>query len=331
MTKGTIEEDILERAKRKMILEYASELLKNDTLKSTDRAVINQMDTTGAHINGTATPKDKSGEFSKEELSAILKFGAQNMYKTDDSAQSKKLDEMDLDDILTKADAFDTETAAQPGGTSLGGEGFLSQFAEIQDVKNDMNEPLSWDDIIPADERIKLDEEESKALAAEELAATTRKRKAAHQPGAYEGMEGDNEDAGSSRPGSPSSKGGKKSKAIGAPRKSNAQKSLELKGGLRVFVVLASRADLSQNVISVFSSAVSKSGVTFALDTNSSSRRPVWKRRTGSSSPRPARRSLPKLKKPSPRTRVTSRTCRIAENPSRPRYDKRPSCSRTRL
>lgn len=34
------------------------------------------MDTTGAHINGSATPK---GEFSKDELSAILKFGAQNM------------------------------------------------------------------------------------------------------------------------------------------------------------------------------------------------------------------------------------------------------------
>jgi len=42
-------------------------------------AVINQMDTTGAHINGTSTPKDKSGDYSKEELAAILKFGAQNM------------------------------------------------------------------------------------------------------------------------------------------------------------------------------------------------------------------------------------------------------------
>jgi chromodomain-helicase-DNA-binding protein 1 len=37
------------------------------------------MDTTGAHINGNVAPKEKSGEFSKEELSAILKFGAQNM------------------------------------------------------------------------------------------------------------------------------------------------------------------------------------------------------------------------------------------------------------
>jgi chromodomain-helicase-DNA-binding protein 1 len=217
VTKGTIEEDILERAKRKMILEYA---------------IINQMDTTGAHINGNATPKDKGGEFSRDELSAILKFGAQNLYKTDETAQSKKLDEMDLDDILTKADAFDTETAAQPSGTSLGGEGFLAQFAAIQDVKNDPNDTLSWDDIIPVEERVKLDEEESRALAAEEAAAASRKRKAAQQPGAYQDMDFD-EDGASSKPGSPN---GKKAR-IGQPRKSNAQKALELKErDLRVLI-----------------------------------------------------------------------------------------------
>ena len=37
------------------------------------------MDTTGAHINGTSAPKEKSSDLSREELSAILKFGAQNM------------------------------------------------------------------------------------------------------------------------------------------------------------------------------------------------------------------------------------------------------------
>lgn len=81
VTKGTIEEDILERAKRKMILEYASEsLIGAPNAIQADRPVINQMDTTGAHINGTSTPKEKSGDFSKEELAAILKFGAQNLY-----------------------------------------------------------------------------------------------------------------------------------------------------------------------------------------------------------------------------------------------------------
>ncbi|ORX35357.1 putative transcription regulator [Kockovaella imperatae] len=208
VTKGTIEEDILERAKRKMILEYA---------------IINQMDTTGGHINGTSTPKDKNGDFSKDELSAILKFGAQSMFKTDDKDQSQKLDEMNLDDILTKADAFDTESAAQPGGTSLGGEGFLASFAAIQDVKNDMDE-VSWDDIIPVEERIKMDEEQSRELQAQEEAARSRKRKAAQQPGAYEGMDYDDQASGAG-----STKEKKSSKGGGQPKKSPAQKSLELK------------------------------------------------------------------------------------------------------
>ncbi|EIW67175.1 hypothetical protein TREMEDRAFT_69728 [Tremella mesenterica DSM 1558] len=218
VSKGTIEEDILERARRKMILEYA---------------IINQVDTTGGHINGTSTPRDKPGEFSKEELSAMLKFGAQSIYKTDESAQSKKLDEMDLDDILTKADAFDTESAAQPGGTSLGGEGFLASFAAIQDVKNDPLDELSWDEIIPAEERIKAEEEEIKTSSTDAMVQSSRKRAAARPPGTYEGMDNDIGEDGS-KPGSPSDK---KAKTPGAPRKSNAQKALELKErDLRVLI-----------------------------------------------------------------------------------------------
>lgn len=141
---------------------------------------------------------------------------------------------MDLDDILTKADAFDTEASAQPGGTSLGGEGFLSQFAAIQDVKNDMDDGLSWDDIIPVDERVKLDEEESRRLQEQETASLNRKRAAARPPGTYEEPDFDDGEGKSSRAGSPDKKSGGKSKksasAGGAPRKSAAQKALELKG-----------------------------------------------------------------------------------------------------
>ncbi|WVQ77477.1 hypothetical protein IAR50_007163 [Cryptococcus sp. DSM 104548] len=207
VTKGTIEEDILERAKRKMLLEYA---------------IINRMDTTGAHINGAATPKDKNGDLSKEELSAILKFGAQNMFRTDDSAQNKKLDEMNLDEILNSADQFDTESAAVPGTTSLGGEGFLSQFAAIQDVKADVD-GLSWDQIIPENERGKAEEEERMAAAAAEAIATSRKRSAAKAPGTYQDMDLDDHE---SNKGSPSDK---KKPASGPPRKTTAQRALDLK------------------------------------------------------------------------------------------------------
>lgn len=211
VTKGTIEEDILERAKRKMILEYA---------------IINQMDTTGSNLgNGSSTPKDKpAGDFSKDELAAILKFGASNIYKSDANQQTEQLEKMDLDDILTKADSFDTETAA-PGGTSLGGEGFLSSFANIQDVKNDMD-GISWDDIVPVEERVKFDEVESKRLAAEEAELTKRKRNAARKSGAYEGMDVDEQ--GDDASGGEGKKDDGKKKVV--VRKSNLQKAHELKG-----------------------------------------------------------------------------------------------------
>lgn len=216
VTKGTIEEDILERAKRKMILEYA---------------IINQTDTSGSHINGTSTPKEKTGDLSKEELAAILKFGARSMFQADENVQNQKLDAMDLDDILTKADNFDTEAAAAPAGTSSGGEAFLAQFAAIQDVKNDTDD-LSWDDIIPVDERVKMDEEESRALQAEEMAGS-RKRAAARAPGAYEGMDEADVEPSGSKAASPSEKKAK----VSGPRKSNAQRAVELKDrDLRVLI-----------------------------------------------------------------------------------------------
>ncbi|KAH9949577.1 SNF2 family N-terminal domain-containing protein [Amylocystis lapponica] len=151
VSKDTMEEDVLERAKKKMVLEYA---------------IINQMDTSQAHLSSKAgvQVKDaaKPNDLSKDELHAVLKYGAQRIFDKDDNQQTQKLDEMDLDDILTSA--------------SLGGEGFLAQFANVSDVKNDMN----WEDIIP-DQR-----------KAEELAAQDHKdRKRSHAPVSYEGMDVD--------------------------------------------------------------------------------------------------------------------------------------------
>ena len=76
-------------------------------------------------------------------------------FDKDDQVQSKKLDEMDLDDILKSAEDHETMTAAD-GGASLGGEGFLAQFAAVSDVKNDIN----WEDIIPLEERERFQKEE---------------------------------------------------------------------------------------------------------------------------------------------------------------------------
>ena len=85
VSKDTMEEDVLERAKKKMVLEYASEsgCAPRGNGEIDACAVINQMDTSQAHLSSKATnAKDSSkpNDLSKEELHAVLKYGAQKMY-----------------------------------------------------------------------------------------------------------------------------------------------------------------------------------------------------------------------------------------------------------
>ncbi len=102
------------------------------------------------------------------------------------------------------------------GGTSLGGEGFLSQFAAVSDVKNDMN----WEDIIPLDERQKFEKEEDSRKAEELAAEESRDRKRTHAQVSYEGMDVDHP---------PTTSAPKKPKNPGPTRKSASQKAMELK------------------------------------------------------------------------------------------------------
>jgi chromodomain-helicase-DNA-binding protein 1 len=89
VSKETMEEDILERAKKKMVLEYASACSKM-WCQMTQLAltnfilllVINQMDTSQAHLSGkSSNGKDvtKPDNLSREELTAVLKYGAQKL------------------------------------------------------------------------------------------------------------------------------------------------------------------------------------------------------------------------------------------------------------
>lgn len=135
-------------------------------------------------------------------------------FDKDDSLQSQKLDEMDLDDILNRAEAHETMTT--DGGTSLGGEGFLAQFAAVSDVKNDM----SWEEIIPLEERRKFESEEDQRKAEELAAQESRDRKRSHAQVSYEGMDVDHP---------PSAGAQKKPKIAGVQRKSASQKAMELK------------------------------------------------------------------------------------------------------
>ncbi len=132
-------------------------------------------------------------------------------FDKDNTQQDKKLDDMDLDDILNRAEDHETITGGD-GGASLGGEGFLASVAPVSEI--------SWEDIIPLEERQKVELEEDQRKAEELAALDTKDRKRSHAPVSYEGMDVD-------QPVSASTS--KKPKGPAPTRKSASQKAMELK------------------------------------------------------------------------------------------------------
>lgn len=74
MTKDSVEEDIVERAKRKMVL---------------DHLVIQRMDTTGRTILDKKGANTNNNPFNKEDLNAILKFGAEELFKDEEEGDDE--------------------------------------------------------------------------------------------------------------------------------------------------------------------------------------------------------------------------------------------------
>lgn len=155
VSKDTVEEEILERARKKMILEYAIISLG---------------------MSDANTTKINKNEPSTSELSQILKFGAANMFAASDN--QKKLEDLNLDDVLSRAE--DHVTTPDLGESNLGSEEFLKQF-EVTDYKAD----VEWDDIIPQEELSKLKDEEKKKAEEtylnEQIAMYSRRRAAVKQ------------------------------------------------------------------------------------------------------------------------------------------------------
>lgn len=71
VTADSVEEDIVERAKRKMVLDH----LVIQRMDTTGRTVLNKRDASATTVNNP---------FNKEDLNAILKFGAEELFKDDD-------------------------------------------------------------------------------------------------------------------------------------------------------------------------------------------------------------------------------------------------------
>ncbi|OAG35335.1 hypothetical protein AYO21_10475 [Fonsecaea monophora] len=137
VSKETIEEEILERARNKLMLEFLT-IQRGVTDKETQ-----------ARRNAFVGEPGSSSEISR-----ILKKRGQKMFEQTDN--QKKLEELDLDAVLNNAEDYKVE---QPDGTDAdGGEEFLRSF-DFVDVKVD---ELSWDDIIPKEQLEEIKKEEQR-------------------------------------------------------------------------------------------------------------------------------------------------------------------------
>ncbi|THW26048.1 SNF2 family DNA-dependent chromodomain-containing ATPase [Aureobasidium pullulans] len=141
VSKDTVEEEVLERARNKLILEHIT--IHQAMTEKEAKALRSKLDSAGV---STAEP------VAHDDLSRILKRRGQKMFEQ--SGNQRKLEELDIDAVLENAEIHQTEQAGA-GITASGGADFLKSF-EYTDVKLD----LEWDEIIPKEhlEAIKAEE-----------------------------------------------------------------------------------------------------------------------------------------------------------------------------
>ncbi|OIW02825.1 hypothetical protein TanjilG_29601 [Lupinus angustifolius] len=130
VTSKSVEEDILERAKKKMVL---------------DHLVIQKLNAEGRLEKKEA--KKGGSYFDKNELSAILRFGAEELFKEErnDEESKKRLLSMDIDEILERAEKVEEKEAEGEDGHEL-----LSAF-KVANFRNDEDDGGFWSRMIKAD------------------------------------------------------------------------------------------------------------------------------------------------------------------------------------
>ncbi|OAD56154.1 Chromodomain-helicase-DNA-binding protein 1 [Eufriesea mexicana] len=162
------QEEIVERAKQKMVL---------------DHLVIQRMDTTGRTVLDKKNAGTNNNPFNKEDLNAILKFGAEDLFKDEEDGDEEPT--CDIDEILRRAETRDE-------GPSTVGDELLSafkvaSFAAFEEESEPVNQPndnddesKDWAEIIPENFRKKVEEEE-KSKEMEDLYLPPRSRKTLQQ------------------------------------------------------------------------------------------------------------------------------------------------------
>uniref|UniRef100_A0A6G1SKW2 Chromodomain-helicase-DNA-binding protein 1 n=1 Tax=Aceria tosichella TaxID=561515 RepID=A0A6G1SKW2_9ACAR len=244
VTKNSVEEDIIERAKRKMVL---------------DHLVIQRMDTTGRTVlskdSDSAAPSAPI-HTSKEDLAAILKFGAEELFKEGEKEGDEE-PHLDIDEVLNRAETreeittsvndgllssfkiasfdFNEEdvTSIQPSQNrstsssssvpAFNADGSLVQLkSENGDQSQTAQQQKDWDQIIPESIRAKIEEEE-RLQAQMELYLPPRSRrntKRSHGEASDSGEEFDVSKA-KGEAGSEDSDGDNKAKKRGKTKKGN--------------------------------------------------------------------------------------------------------------
>ncbi|XP_043686064.1 chromodomain-helicase-DNA-binding protein 1 isoform X2 [Vespula pensylvanica] len=168
VTKNSVEEEIVERAKQKMVL---------------DHLVIQRMDTTGRTVLDKKNAGTNNNPFNKEDLNAILKFGAEELFKDEEDGDEEPT--CDIDEILRRAETRDE------GPTTVGDELLsafkVASFAAFEEESEPVNQPndnddesKDWAEIIPENFRKKVEEEE-KSKEMEDLYLPPRSRKTLQQ------------------------------------------------------------------------------------------------------------------------------------------------------
>uniref|UniRef100_A0A6P3YYV6 protein CHROMATIN REMODELING 5 isoform X1 n=1 Tax=Ziziphus jujuba TaxID=326968 RepID=A0A6P3YYV6_ZIZJJ len=117
VTSKSVEEDILERAKKKMVL---------------DHLVIQKLNAEGRLEKKEAK---KGSYFDKNELSAILRFGAEELFKEEknDEESKKRLLSMDIDEILERAEKVEEKEADGEQGHELLSAFKVANFGSAED------------------------------------------------------------------------------------------------------------------------------------------------------------------------------------------------------
>ncbi|RDA90361.1 hypothetical protein CP533_3365, partial [Ophiocordyceps camponoti-saundersi (nom. inval.)] len=146
VSKETVEEEVLERARNKLLLEYLTiQAGVTDDGKAAFQEKLN--------MKGLKT----DGPSSSEDIQLVLKMRSSKMFEL--SGNQERLEQLDIDSILENAEITKTKVDDKMNLSSGGID--WDNFMQFTDVKvDDIN--LDWDQIIPADKLAEIKAEEDK-------------------------------------------------------------------------------------------------------------------------------------------------------------------------